>query len=77
MQRREMRGACRTGFGFGSVKREDPGSDPMLAATKTQVTDKRFLKAHKNYSVTPDENALAEWVRKNIAPRDASVDGNR
>jgi hypothetical protein len=52
-------------------------SDPTLAATKTQLTDKRFLKAHKNYSVTPDENALAEWVRKNIAPRDASDDGSR
>jgi hypothetical protein len=52
-------------------------SDPTLAATKTQVTDKRFLKAHKNYSVTPDDNALAEWVRKNIPPRDASDDGNR
>jgi len=43
-------------------------SDPTLAATKAQVVDKRFLKNHKNYSVTPDENALAEWIRKNIPP---------
>lgn len=46
-------------------------SDPTLAATKAQIVDKRFLKTHKNYSVTPDENALAEWVRKNIPPRAA------
>ena len=45
--------------------------DPTLAATKAQVVDKRFLKTHKNYSVTPDENALAEWVRKNIPPKEA------
>jgi len=43
-------------------------NDPTLAATKAQIVDKRFLKNHKNYSVTPDENALAEWVRKNIPP---------
>jgi hypothetical protein len=52
-------------------------SDPTLAATQAPVTDKRFLKAHKNYSVTPDENALAEWVRKNIPTREASAEGNR
>jgi hypothetical protein len=52
-------------------------SDPTLAATKTQVIDKRFLKAHKNYSVTPDENALAEWIRKNIPPQQAGDAGNR
>ena len=46
-------------------------SDPTLAATKAQVVDKRFLKSHKNYSVTPDDNALADWVRKNIPPREA------
>jgi hypothetical protein len=51
-------------------------SDPTLAATATQVTDKRFLKSHKKYSVTPDENALAEWVRMNIAPLDASDESN-
>src|SRR5262245_14905079 len=50
-------------------------SDPTLAATKAQVADKRFLKSHKNYSVTPDENALAEWVRKNIPPQEASGGG--
>jgi hypothetical protein len=47
--------------------------DPTLAATKAQVVDKRFLKSHKNYSVTPDDNALAEWVRKNIPPREAGA----
>jgi hypothetical protein len=47
-------------------------SDPTLAATKTQVIDKRFLRRHKNYSVTPDDTALAEWVRKNIPPHDAA-----
>jgi hypothetical protein len=52
-------------------------SDPTLAATQAQVADKRFLKSHKNYSVTPDENALAEWIRKNIAPRAASDAGDR
>jgi hypothetical protein len=52
-------------------------SDPTLAATKAQVADKRFLKNHQNYSVTPDENALAEWIRKNIAPRAASDAGER
>jgi hypothetical protein len=51
-------------------------NDPTLAASKAQVTDKRFLKSHKNYSVTPDESALAEWIRKNIPPRDASAEGN-
>ena len=48
------------------------GNDPTLAATKAQVVDKRFLKNHKNYSITPDENALAEWIRKNIPPSAAS-----
>src|SRR6185369_7168371 len=46
-------------------------SDPTLAATRAQVVDKRFLKSHKNYSVTPDDAALAEWVRKTIPPRAA------
>ena len=50
------------------------GNDPTLAATKAPVVDKRFLKNHKNYSVTPEENALAEWVRKNIPPS-AAGDG--
>lgn len=50
------------------------GSDSTLAASKAQIVDKRFLKIHKNYSVTPDENALAEWVRKNIPPREAGAD---
>lgn len=46
--------------------------DPTLAATKAQVTDKRFLKSHKNYSVTPDDVAMADWIRKNIPPGAAS-----
>jgi len=52
-------------------------SDPTLAATKAQVTNKRFLKSHKNYSVTPDDKALADWVRKNIPPPAASDEGDR
>jgi hypothetical protein len=53
-------------------------SDSSLAATKTQVIDKRFLKLHKNYSVTADDKALAEWIRKNIPPvAAASDDGDR
>jgi hypothetical protein len=50
-------------------------NDPTLAATKAQVVDKKFLKNHKNYSVTPDDAALAEWVRKNIPPSAAGGDG--
>ena len=52
-------------------------SDPTLAATRVQVTDKRFLKSHRNYSVTPDDKALADWVRKNIPPPEASDEGDR
>ena len=52
-------------------------SDPTLAATKAQVTDKRFLKSHKNYSVTPDDKALVDWVRKNIPAPEASDEGDR
>jgi hypothetical protein len=51
--------------------------DPTLAASRAPITDKRFLKAHKNYSVTPDENALADWIRKNIPPAGASEEGDR
>jgi hypothetical protein len=51
-------------------------SDPTLAATTAQVADKRFLKSHKNYSVTPDENALAEWIRRNIAPNQQAKAAN-
>ena len=52
-------------------------TDPTLAATQAQITDKRFRKAHKNYSVTPDENALADWVRKNISSPAAGDEGDR
>ena len=38
-------------------------------ATAAQVKDKRFTKAHKQIAITPDENALAQWLRQNIAPR--------
>lgn len=38
-------------------------------ATAAAVKDKRFAKSHKQVSVTPDENALAQWVRQNITPQ--------
>jgi hypothetical protein len=40
--------------------------DPDLAATAAPVTERRFRRAHKQAAVTPDENALAEWIRQNI-----------
>lgn len=46
------------------------GSDPDRVATTARVTDRRFLKLHKQVSITPDATALAEWVRQNIAARD-------
>lgn len=45
-------------------------SDPDRVATATRVTDRRFPKLHKHASVTPDETALAEWIRQNIVARD-------
>lgn len=52
-------------------------SDLTLAASKAQITERRFLKSHKNYSVTPDENALADWVRKNVPARDVADESKR
>lgn len=42
-------------------------ADPV--ATTAEVEDRRFYKAHKQASVTADENSLAEWIRQNIPPR--------
>jgi hypothetical protein len=44
-------------------------ADADRVATATEVKDKRFTKAHKQIAVTPDENALAQWLRQNTAPR--------
>lgn len=51
-------------------------SDPDRVATTARVTDRRFLKLHKQVSITPDATALAEWIRQNIAARDVP-DGQR
>lgn len=45
-------------------------ADANWVATTAAIADKRFHKRHKNASVTPDEEALAEWVRQNIPSRD-------
>lgn len=52
-------------------------SDPDRVATTAQVTDRRFLKLHKQASITPDATALAEWVRQNIAARDVPEEQRR
>lgn len=52
-------------------------SDPDRVATTARVADRRFLKLHKHVSVTPDETALAEWIRQNIAARDAPDEERR
>lgn len=44
-------------------------ADSDQVATTARVTDRRFGKRHKQVAITPDENALADWVRQNIAPR--------
>jgi hypothetical protein len=44
--------------------------DPTRVATTYQVTDRPFRKEHPRASFTPDAEALAEWVRKNIPSRD-------
>lgn len=41
-------------------------ADPNLAATPAPVAERRFRRAHKQAAVTPDANALAEWIRQNI-----------
>jgi hypothetical protein len=45
----------------------DADADPV--ATTAHVEDRRFYKAHKQASITADENSLAAWIRQNIAPR--------
>jgi hypothetical protein len=52
-----------------------PG-DANAVATTGQVVDKRFYKLHKQAAITADETALAEWLRKNIAPQDAAEPPN-
>jgi len=44
-------------------------TDPEKAATTGRVSERRFYKLHRQASVTADENALAEWIRQNVAPR--------
>jgi hypothetical protein len=53
------------------------GSDPDRVATTARVIDRRFLKLHKQVSITPDATALAEWVRQNIAARDVPDEERR
>lgn len=53
------------------------GSDPDRVATTARVTARRFLKLHKQVSITPDATALAEWVRQNIAARDVPDEDRR
>lgn len=45
-------------------------ADPDRVATTARISDRRFYKRHKQASITPDENAVAEWVRQNIPARD-------
>jgi len=42
--------------------------DPNVVATTGQVIDKRFYKLHNKASITADEAALTQWIRKNVAP---------
>ncbi len=53
------------------------GADPDRVATTSRVTDRRFLKLHKQVSSTPDATAVAEWVRQNIATRDVPDEARR
>lgn len=50
--------------------------DADTVATTGQVADKRFYKLHKQASITADEAALTEWIRKNVPPQDAAEPGN-
>jgi hypothetical protein len=52
-------------------------ADPERVATTAQVTDRRFHKRHKEVAITPDENALAEWIRQNVAARQVPDEGRR
>ncbi|HEV8333864.1 MAG TPA: hypothetical protein VGQ22_20750 [Steroidobacteraceae bacterium] len=44
-------------------------TDPEKVATTAKVDERRFYKLHRQASITADENALAEWIRQNVAPR--------
>lgn len=52
--------------GAGNLFVASPG-DVERVATPVAIGDRRFKRAHKRAAVTPDEAALAEWVRQNIA----------
>lgn len=44
-------------------------TDPEKVATSAKVDERRFYKLHRQATITADENALAEWIRQNVAPR--------
>jgi hypothetical protein len=44
-------------------------TDPEKVATTDRVSERRFYKLHRQASITVDANALAEWIRQNVAPR--------
>lgn len=44
-------------------------TDPEKVATTAKVDERRFYKLHRQATITADENALAEWIRQNVAPR--------
>lgn len=44
-------------------------TDPEKVATTAKVDERRFYKLHRQAAITADENALAEWIRQNVAPR--------
>ena len=44
-------------------------TDPEKVATTDRVSERRFYKLHRQASITADANALAEWIRQNVAPR--------
>lgn len=52
-------------------------ADADRVATPARIDDRRFYKRHKEASTTPDEKALAEWVRQNISPRDGPAEAGR
>jgi hypothetical protein len=44
-------------------------SDPDRVASPAEVKDRRFHRSHKQVSITPDENSLADWIRQNVPSR--------
>jgi hypothetical protein len=44
-------------------------TDPEKVATTDRVSERRFYKLHRQASITADANALADWIRQNVAPR--------